>query len=53
MGNWPATGTQPVKLQGQQERRSWIGGHFTEPKEQKTQQSPALGFNNVLQFPHS
>jgi hypothetical protein len=37
----------------QQERCSWIGGHFTEPNEQKTQQSPALGFKSALQFSHS
>jgi len=30
-----------------------MGGHFTEPKEQKTQQSPAKGFNSVLQLSHS
>ena len=27
----------------QQDRRSWIGGHGTEPYEQKTQQSPGFG----------
>jgi hypothetical protein len=38
-----------------QQRRfsSCIGGHFTEPKEQKTQQSPGLGRSSVLQFEHS
>jgi hypothetical protein len=29
----------------QHERFFWIGGHFTVPYEQKTQQSPASGFN--------
>ena len=31
----------------------WIGGHFTEPKEQNTQQSPGLGRSKVLQLLHS
>lgn len=39
--------------QPQQQPFCWIGGHFTEPKEQKTQQSPALGRSNVLQRLHS
>jgi len=26
------------------------GGHFTEPKEQKTQQSPGFGFRTTWQF---
>ena len=30
-----------------------IGGHFTEPYEQNTQQSPGLGRSRVLQLPHS
>lgn len=30
-----------------------IGGHFTEPKEQKTQQSPGFGFISVAQLRHS
>ncbi len=30
-----------------------MGGHFTEPNEQKTQQSPGFGRNTVLQFSHS
>ena len=34
-------------------RCAWIGGHFTEPKEQKTQQSPGLGRRSVLQLRHS
>lgn len=29
------------------------GGHFTEPNEQKTQQSPLFGRNTVLQLLHS
>jgi hypothetical protein len=37
----------------QHPRSSCIGGHFTEPKEQNTQQSPALGRNSVLQLVHS
>ena len=30
-----------------------IGGHFTEPKEQNTQQSPGLGRSSVWQLRHS
>lgn len=37
----------------QQERFSWMGGHFTVPNEQKTQQSPSRGFRSVLQLSHS
>lgn len=37
----------------QQPRSCCMGGHFTEPKEQKTQQSPGFGRNTVLQFSHS
>jgi hypothetical protein len=37
----------------QHELPCWIGGHFTVPYEQNTQQSPCLGFNKVLQFSHS
>lgn len=37
----------------QQERFCWIGGHGTVPKEQNTQQSPALGRSNVWQVGHS
>jgi hypothetical protein len=37
----------------QQARCSWIGGHFTEPKEQKTQQSPGFGRSIAPQFVHS
>jgi hypothetical protein len=29
------------------------GGHFTEPYEQKTQQSPRSGFNKAWQLVHS
>lgn len=29
-----------------------MGGHFTDPYEQKTQQSPGLGFSNALQCAH-
>lgn len=29
-----------------------MGGHFTDPYEQKTQQSPGLGLSSVLQCPH-
>ncbi len=32
---------------------SCIDGHFTEPKEQKTQQSPGFGRSCFLQFVHS
>jgi hypothetical protein len=32
---------------------SWIGGQGIDPNEQKTQQSPRLGFSMVLQFSHS
>jgi hypothetical protein len=32
---------------------AWIGGHFTVPNEQKTQQSPAFGRSTVLQSSHS
>ena len=31
----------------------WIGGHFTSPYEQYTQQSPDLGFNSASQFRQS
>ena len=31
----------------------WIGGHFTEPNEQNTQQSPELGRRIALQLLHS
>jgi len=30
-----------------------MGGQTTSPKEQKTQQSPLIGFKSVLQFKHS
>ena len=30
-----------------------MGGHLTEPNEQKTQQSPAFGFKSALQLSHS
>jgi hypothetical protein len=29
-----------------------LGGHFTEPYEQKTQQSPGFGLKTLLQFAH-
>jgi hypothetical protein len=32
---------------------AWIGGHFTEPNEQKTQQSPGFGRSKVLHAAHS
>ena len=38
---------------GQHSRCCWIGGHLTEPNEQKTQQSPGLGRNTVLHLLHS
>ena len=31
----------------------WIGGHLTEPYEQKTQQSPARGFKTLWHATHS
>jgi hypothetical protein len=34
-------------------RAHWTGGHLMEPYEQKTQQSPGLGFSRTPQFPHS
>jgi hypothetical protein len=39
--------------QPQHPRCSCTGGHFTEPKEQNTQQSPGLGRRSVLQWLHS
>ena len=36
----------------QQDLCAWIGGHFTEPNEQKTQQSPAFGFSTAPQLVH-
>lgn len=36
-----------------QQSRCWIDGHFTEPNEQKTQQSPGFGRRSVLQLLHS
>ena len=30
-----------------------IGGHLTDPNEQKTQQSPLFGFRTARQFVHS
>jgi hypothetical protein len=32
---------------------AWMGGHGTDPYEQNTQQSPALGFNSTLHPWHS
>ena len=43
--NWDA--------QPQQELPSCIGGHLMVPKEQKTQQSPLLGFSSELHDSHS
>lgn len=37
----------------EQARRICAGGHLTEPYEQNTQQSPALGRSTVLQRSHS
>ena len=45
--------TQLVNAQEQQELPCWIGGHFTSPYEQYTQQSPGLGFNSAPQFRQS
>jgi hypothetical protein len=46
-------GLAPSPTAEQQSRFSWIGGHATDPNEQKTQQSPDLGFNSSLQWAHS
>lgn len=35
------------------EHSAWMGGHGTEPYEQKTQQSPGFGRNSVPQPVHS
>jgi hypothetical protein len=40
---------QQVVVPGSPERCAWIGGHGTEPKEQKTQQSPGLGRSSAPQ----
>jgi hypothetical protein len=37
----------------QQSFRCWIGGHLTSPKEQKTQQSPAVGLSTTRHARHS
>ena len=37
----------------QSPRSSWTGGHFIDPNEQNTQQSPGLGRIRALQFVHS
>ena len=37
----------------QEPRDSWTGGHFTDPYEQKTQQSPGFGRSTVWQLAHS
>jgi hypothetical protein len=34
----------------QHESPSWIGGHFTSPYEQYTQQSPAFGLSTTSHF---
>jgi hypothetical protein len=39
--------------QPQQPRSCWIGGHFTSPYEQNTQQSPGFGFSTTAQCGHS
>lgn len=59
----PATGGREPEMKRQpglravphppQEPCSCIGGHLCEPKEQKTQQSPAFGRSMALQFSHS
>ena len=46
----PAAGTH---AQPQHPRCACIGGHFTVPNEQKTQQSPGLGRRSTLQPSHS
>src|SRR6185369_3753868 len=37
----------------QQRVEAWTGGHFTVPKEQKTQQSPLFGLSRRLHPRHS
>ena len=37
----------------QQPADNWIGGHLTEPYEQKTQQSPGFGRIKTWQLTHS
>ena len=37
----------------QQALSAWIGGHFSDPYEQKTQQSPAFGRSIAWQAQHS
>jgi hypothetical protein len=37
----------------QQSFRCWIGGHLISPKEQNTQQSPAIGLSTTWQPWHS
>ena len=41
------------KTHSQHKPWAWTGGHFTEPNEQNTQQSPELGRRSALQFLHS
>lgn len=47
------TTCDPPKRYEQHPSCCWIGGHFTEPNEQKTQQSPGLGRSSALQLLHS
>lgn len=49
----PGFSIESFSGQPQHDLRAWIGGHFTEPNEQKTQQSPGFGRSKVLQASHS
>jgi hypothetical protein len=49
----PNLGTVIRGYRSQQAHRSWIGGHFTEPNEQNTQQSPGFERSIAPQFVHA
>ena len=51
-GEAPGTG-RACRPSPQHCPRAWIGGHFTDPNEQNTQQSPDFGCSGVLQLSHS
>ena len=55
LGNvWAATQwTAAAPGYAQHPRCCWIGGHFIEPKEQNTQQSPDSGRSSAWQLLHS
>lgn len=48
-GMQAADQTGPSADASEQDRCICTGGHFTEPNEQNTQQSPAFGRSNTLQ----